>query len=201
MSIECLINLQVLLYLSLKPTRVSICKAEHEGHICDSTGASVISLLPSICQSFWHFLCMTSRERPVPRQTRPTQNDIHQPCTLAAFEKLFPVVTHCFMKFVESKFVGLISFISTVDSNLCCIIHSGQAYTPIWAVLSWHSLSSNLSWHFSDLRQTPQGKSWLQYSTIQPEKKWTTSIQCTILLCTAYYFLIYLFSKWNIVYT
>ncbi len=89
-SIECLINLQVLLYLSLKPTRVSICKAEHEGHICDSTGASVISLLPSICQSFWHFLCMTSRERPVPRQTRPTQNDIHQPCTLAAFEKLFP---------------------------------------------------------------------------------------------------------------
>lgn len=173
-----LLSLQVLLYLSLKPTRVSIHKAEHEGHICDSTGASVTSLLPSICQSFCRFLFMTSRERPVPLQTRPTQNNIHQPCTLAAFENLFLVVTHCFMKFVESKFVGHI----TVGSNLCCIIYRRQAYTPIWALLSWHSLSSNLSWHFSDLRQTPQGKSWLQYSTIQPENKLTTGIQCTNLL-------------------
>lgn len=113
----------------------------------------------------------------------PTQNNIHQPCTLAAFEKLFPVLTHCFMKFAESKFVDNISFMFTVDSNLYCIILSGQAYTPIWAVLSWHSLSSSLSWHFSDLRQMPQGKSWWQYSTIQPEKKcpeWTTSLQCSI---------------------
>ncbi len=47
----------------------------------------------------------------------PTQNNIHQPCTLAAFEKLFPVLTHCFMKFAD-----------------CIVLSSAGRHTPLFGL-------------------------------------------------------------------
>lgn len=61
----------------------------------------------------------------------PTQNNIHQPCTLAAFEKLFPVVTHCFMKY-QSLLTILASCLQWI--LICIVLSSAGRHTPLFGL-------------------------------------------------------------------
>lgn len=130
-----LLSLQVLAYLSLKLTHVSIRKAEHEGHICDSPGASVTSLLPSICQSFCLFLCMTSRGRPVPwqRLSSPPPHKII-PINLVLWQPLksrsLSLLISSWSLLNQSMLITLALWIQSV--LICNVFSTAGRHTPLF---------------------------------------------------------------------